>query len=72
LKSSGSIDIPVCDLEELKNSIIKHCREKLPFYKCPKVVVFSDTIPVTSTGKYQRNKVKSLFAEWKTVQFKGK
>jgi acyl-CoA synthetase (AMP-forming)/AMP-acid ligase II len=75
----SSTDTPVCDSgisqkseEDLKQSIIKQCREKLPFYKCPKVVLFSDTIPVTSTGKYQRNKVKHLFAEWKTVQFKGK
>jgi acyl-CoA synthetase (AMP-forming)/AMP-acid ligase II len=42
----------------------------LPFSKCPKVVVFSDSIPVTSTGKYQRMKVVHLFKEWKTVQFK--
>lgn len=53
----------------LKDIIIKKCREKLPFYKTPKVVVFSDTIPVTSTGKYQRNKVKILFESFKRVQF---
>ncbi|MBN8586326.1 MAG: acyl--CoA ligase [Ignavibacteria bacterium] len=56
--------------EELKNEILDHCRKKLPAYKSPKTVVFSDTIPVTSTGKYQRNKVKHLFAEFKTKQFK--
>jgi long-chain acyl-CoA synthetase len=56
--------------DELKSEIIKKCGEKLPFYKTPKVVVFSDSIPVTSTGKYQRNKVKDLFAEFKTKQFK--
>jgi len=50
--------------------IIKKCAEKLPFNKCPKVVLFSDEIPVTSTGKYQRNKVKDLFKPWKAVQFK--
>lgn len=55
--------------DEIKQNIINQCREKLPFYKCPKVVVFSDAIPVTSTGKYQRNKVKHLFEEWKKVQF---
>jgi long-chain acyl-CoA synthetase len=55
--------------DELKSEIIKKCRENLPFYKTPKVVIFSDNIPVTSTGKYQRNKVKNLFAEYKTVQF---
>jgi acyl-CoA synthetase (AMP-forming)/AMP-acid ligase II len=54
-----------------KDDIIALCAEKLPFAKRPKVVVFGNEIPVTSTGKYQRNKVKHLFAEWKTVQFKG-
>jgi len=56
--------------DELKSSILKKCREKLPAYKSPKTVVFSDSIPVTSTGKYQRNKVKHHFAEFKTTQFK--
>ncbi len=58
------------DKEKLKEEIIMKCREHLPFFKSPKVVVFSDFIPVTSTGKYQRNKVKGLFKEWKEVQFK--
>ncbi len=58
------------ETEELKSEIIAMCRKKLPYYKIPKVIIFSDTIPVTSTGKYQRNKVKHLFAESKTVQFK--
>jgi long-chain acyl-CoA synthetase len=57
--------------EKLKEEIILHCRKNLPFFKSPKVVVFSDNIPVTSTGKYQRNKVKDLFTQWKTVQFKS-
>ncbi len=56
--------------EEIKEIIIKQCREKLPAYKSPKVVIFTDTIPVTSTGKYQRNKVKHLFEQFKNIQFK--
>jgi long-chain acyl-CoA synthetase len=56
--------------DELKEHILNQCRERLPAYKCPKVIVFSDNIPVTSTGKYQRNKVKHLFSEYKTIQFK--
>ena len=56
--------------EDVKNNIIKCCREKLPFYKTPKTVIFSDSIPVTSTGKYQRNKVKHLFSDYKTKQFR--
>jgi long-chain acyl-CoA synthetase len=53
-----------------EEQVLQHCRAALPFSKCPKVVVFSDSIPVTSTGKYQRNKVKHLFEEWKSLQFK--
>ncbi|HMT10768.1 MAG TPA: fatty acid--CoA ligase family protein, partial [Ignavibacteria bacterium] len=56
--------------DSLKQEILKGCREKLPAYKSPKAVVFTENIPVTSTGKYQRNKVKQLFAEFKTIQFK--
>jgi acyl-CoA synthetase (AMP-forming)/AMP-acid ligase II len=53
-----------------EESILHFCREHLPFSKCPKVVVFGDDIPVTSTGKYQRKKVAHLFEKWKTVQFR--
>lgn len=56
--------------EEIKKIIIDECRKKLPFAKSPKVVVFTDSIPVTSTGKYQRNKVKHLFSEYKNIQFR--
>jgi len=49
--------------------VIRHCRQHFSFQKCPKVVLFGNDIPVTSTGKYQRNKLKPLFAEWKGVQF---
>ena len=51
-------------------AIIEACRTELPYSKRPKVVVFGDTFPVTSTGKYQRNKLKPLFEEWKGVQFR--
>lgn len=56
--------------EELKKKILEYFKSKLPAYKAPKVILFTDTIPVTSTGKYQRNKVKHLFTEFKTTQFK--
>jgi long-chain acyl-CoA synthetase len=51
--------------------IIAHCKTKLPFAKCPKVVVFGEEIPVTVTGKYQRLKLKPLFAEFAKVQFRA-
>jgi acyl-CoA synthetase (AMP-forming)/AMP-acid ligase II len=55
-----------------EDQILEYCRKHLPFSKCPKVVVFGDKIPVTSTGKYQRMKVAHLFTAWKEVQFRKK
>jgi acyl-CoA synthetase (AMP-forming)/AMP-acid ligase II len=52
--------------------ILTYCRKFFSFQKSPKVVVFGNNIPVTSTGKYQRNKLKPLFEKWKSVQFKEK
>ncbi|MGM0547501.1 MAG: class I adenylate-forming enzyme family protein [Bacteroidota bacterium] len=56
--------------EENEDAILEFCREHLPFSKSPKVVVFGDQIPVTSTGKYQRRKVTHHFEQWKEVQFR--
>ena len=50
--------------------ILRACAAALPFHKRPKVVVFGETIPVTSTGKYQRRKLLDLFGEWRGVQFR--
>jgi long-chain acyl-CoA synthetase len=68
LKNSNSTDI---EKEDYKKEILDHCKKRLPFFKTPKVVVFAESLPVTSTGKYQRNKVKDLFKEWKGEQFKS-
>jgi acyl-CoA synthetase (AMP-forming)/AMP-acid ligase II len=50
--------------------ILAACRAVLPHHKCPKVVVYGTEVPVTSTGKYQRSKLKPLFVEWRGVQFR--
>jgi long-chain acyl-CoA synthetase len=52
------------------DDILAHCRAKMSYEKSPKVVVFGTDIPVTSTGKYQRLKLKHLFAEWQDTQFR--
>ena len=52
-------------------AILRACREKLPFAKAPKVVVFGSDIPVTSTGKYQRGRLVPLFAAFKDVQYRA-
>jgi acyl-CoA synthetase (AMP-forming)/AMP-acid ligase II len=54
-----------------EEEIIGECGKALPYHKCPKVVLFGDDIPVTSTGKYQRSKLRPLFGKWKSVQFRG-
>ncbi len=51
--------------------ILAACRTRLPFAKCPKVVVFGDEVPVTVTGKYQRLKLKPLFAAFAATQFQA-
>ncbi len=53
-------------------AVLKACRAKMPFWMSPKAVVFGETFPVTSTGKYQRNQLKPLFAAWKDTQFRDK
>jgi long-chain acyl-CoA synthetase len=52
------------------DDIIAYCRQRMTFEKAPKVVVFGDSIPVTTTGKYQRLRLKDLFAEWEKTQFR--
>ncbi len=53
-----------------EEQILAHCRHHMPFAKAPKVVKFGTDIPVTTTGKYQRLQLKSLFIEYQFVQFK--
>ena len=53
-----------------EEEVLAHCHALLPFSKAPKVVIFGNEIPVTSTGKYQRNKCKPLFLKWKAIQFR--
>lgn len=52
--------------------ILAAAAKELPFPKQPKVVVFGEEVPVTSTGKYQRNRLKPLFEKWRDVQFRKK
>ena len=50
--------------------ILSYCRGKMTFEKSPKVVVFGEDVPITSTGKYQRLKLVDRFAEWEHTQFR--
>lgn len=50
--------------------ILRFCRSHLPYSQCPKVVVFGNDFPVTSTGKYKRNQLKPLFSRYAEQQFR--
>lgn len=56
--------------EEDEEAVLEYCRQHLPYDKSPKVVVFGDDIPVTSTGKYQRREVTHHFSKWNDTQFR--
>ena len=43
--------------EELKNEIQQYVKEHTAPYKYPRIVVFRDELPKTSSGKIQRNKL---------------
>lgn len=58
------------DVTISEEAIIAYCRERMTFEKSPKVVVFGDDIPVTSTGKYQRLKLRDRFTQWTSTQFR--
>ena len=53
-----------------EEQILLACRERLPFAKAPKVVVFGSDIPVTATGKYQRGRLRPHFERFRDVQFR--
>ena len=53
-----------------EGDVLAACRKAMPFSKSPKVVKFGSDVPVTTTGKYQRLKLKDLFVTYRDVQFK--
>jgi len=56
-----------------EDEMLKWCRKELPFSKCPKVIVFGQEIPYTTTGKPKRLELKSrlspILTQYHDVQF---
>ena len=56
--------------------LFEHCRRLLPFFKCPKVIIFGQEVPYTSTGKPKRLELKtrlaSTLAAYRDHQFREK
>jgi benzoate-CoA ligase family protein len=46
-----------------EDELIEHCRASLPSYMRPRRVVFTDSYPVTSTGKVRRVELRAMAAE---------
>ena len=55
-------------------ALLGYCRSRLPFSKRPKVILFGQDVPYTTTGKPKRLELKARLAEtlaaYKGVQFK--
>jgi long-chain acyl-CoA synthetase len=55
-------------------ALLDHCGPRLPFAKRPKVILFGEEVPYTSTGKPKRLELKSrlatALAAYRDVQFK--
>jgi long-chain acyl-CoA synthetase len=66
----GAYVVKATGMDLSETEILRFCRAHLPFYQCPKVVVFGNDFPVTSTGKYKRNQLKPLFAKYAEQQFR--
>jgi long-chain acyl-CoA synthetase len=60
--------------ELTEQELLKHCRRLMPFSKCPKVILFGNDVPYTSTGKPKRLELKthlaSVLAGYREHQFK--
>jgi long-chain acyl-CoA synthetase len=54
--------------------VLDFCRSRLPFWKRPKVILFGEEIPYTSTGKPKRLELKArlapFLAAYRDHQFK--
>ncbi len=66
----GAYIVPEEDATVDEEMVLAHCRRRMPFAKCPKVVVFGTDVPVTTTGKYQRLRLQELFGAWTDTQFR--
>jgi len=64
----------VRDGEVSEDEILAHCAQSLDFARCPKVVVFGDEVPYTTTGKPKRLELKQRLATaldpYRDVQFR--
>jgi long-chain acyl-CoA synthetase len=60
----------------IEGSLLEHCRQRLPFSKRPKVILFGQEMPYTATGKPKRldlkSRLASTLAAYRDHQFQDK
>jgi long-chain acyl-CoA synthetase len=62
-------------VETTEDELLAWCRERLDFARAPKVVIFGEDIPYTSTGKAKRielaRRLAGVLARYRDVQFRN-
>jgi acyl-CoA synthetase (AMP-forming)/AMP-acid ligase II len=46
--------------EVIKKEILEHCKENLAPYKIPKVIVFTEALPLTAVGKVDKKVLRTM------------
>ena len=54
-----AVVVPVNGDNLTEKDIIEYCRSKLTHYKCPKSIIFKDSLPKNSSGKILKRELKS-------------
>lgn len=66
--------VPREGAEPTAAELVAFCRSRLPFAKCPKVILFGQDVPYTATGKPKRLELKTrlapALAPYRDTQFK--
>jgi len=66
----GAYIVPKAGAHLSQDEVLRFCRARIQFPKCPKVVVFGNEVVTTSTGKLKRLSLKHYFADYLCVQFR--
>ena len=51
--------------EELRHAVLNVLREKLAKNECPAGVLYVDALPMTPSGKPDKQKIREVLARWK-------
>jgi acyl-CoA synthetase (AMP-forming)/AMP-acid ligase II len=58
-----AVVVPVSREAMRKEDIVLHCAALLPRYMIPEMIDFHDSLPMTSSGKIDRRKIRGMFSK---------